>query len=141
PQGIARRAFSRGLSRDRRSRAIGVLAPALRGRSRHPIRRGSLRHRVAARGLHARAPGPIVDRRISAMVIAATDLERLMAAALARSGATAAMAAATARALAFAELDGIASHGASRIPQYCGHLRTGRANGAAVPAIARDSKA
>jgi (2R)-3-sulfolactate dehydrogenase (NADP+) len=51
------------------------------------------------------------------------------------------MAAATARALAFAELDGIASHGASRIPQYCGHLRNGRANGAAAPAIARDSKA
>jgi (2R)-3-sulfolactate dehydrogenase (NADP+) len=77
---------------------------------------------------------------MSTTAIAAADLERLMAAALARCGATGSMAAATARALAFAELDGIASHGASRIPQYCGHLRNGRANGAAVPAIARDSK-
>jgi len=25
-----------------------------------------------------------------------------------------------------AEMEGIASHGASRIPQYCGHLRNGR---------------
>jgi len=78
---------------------------------------------------------------MSAAPIAIADLERLMAAALARSGATLAMAAATARALAFAELDGIASHGASRLPQYCGHLKNGRANGAAVPAIARESKA
>jgi (2R)-3-sulfolactate dehydrogenase (NADP+) len=73
--------------------------------------------------------------------IAAPDLERLMVAALRRSGATTAMADATARALIAAELDGIASHGASRIPQYCGHLRNGRANGAAVPVVARDSKA
>lgn len=63
-----------------------------------------------------------------------------MAAALVRSGATAAMAAATARALAAADMDGIGSHGASRIPQYCAHLKNGRANGAAVPAIARDSR-
>lgn len=69
------------------------------------------------------------------------DLERLMAAALRRSGASAAMADATARALATAEMDGIASHGASRIPQYCGHLRNGRATGSAVPVVARDSKA
>ncbi|HUQ29696.1 MAG TPA: Ldh family oxidoreductase [Usitatibacter sp.] len=73
--------------------------------------------------------------------IAAADLERLMNAALRGSGATPAMAGATAHALLAAELDGIASHGASRIPQYCGHLRNGRANGAAVPAVIRDSKA
>jgi (2R)-3-sulfolactate dehydrogenase (NADP+) len=64
-----------------------------------------------------------------------------MAAALARSGATAAMAAATARALASAEMQGLASHGASRIPQYCGHLKNGRASGSAIPVVARDSKA
>lgn len=64
-----------------------------------------------------------------------------MRAALARSGATPAMADATARALAAAEMEGIASHGASRIPQYCGHLANGRATGSAVPTIARDSKA
>lgn len=69
------------------------------------------------------------------------DLERLMRAALSRSGATPAMAEATARALAAAEMDGIASHGASRIPQYCGHLSNGRANGSAVPVVAREAKA
>jgi (2R)-3-sulfolactate dehydrogenase (NADP+) len=73
--------------------------------------------------------------------IAPAELERLMAEALARSGATRSMAEATARALAAAETEGLASHGASRIPQYCGHLRNGRANGKAVPTIARDSKA
>jgi (2R)-3-sulfolactate dehydrogenase (NADP+) len=73
--------------------------------------------------------------------IAAKDLERLMCAALQRSGATPAMAAATARALAVAEMEGTVSHGASRIPQYCGHLANGRANGAAVPAISHDAKA
>ncbi len=78
---------------------------------------------------------------MSATSIAVPDLERLMAAALARSGATPSMALATARALAVAEMDGVASHGASRVPQYCGHLRNGRAVGSAVPAIVRDSKA
>jgi (2R)-3-sulfolactate dehydrogenase (NADP+) len=73
--------------------------------------------------------------------IALSDLQRLMLSARRRSGATPGMAEATARALAAAEAEGIASHGASRIPQYCGHLKNGRANGAAVPAIARDSKA
>ena len=58
--------------------------------------------------------------------IAVRELETLMLAALERSGATAAMARATARALAAAEMEGLASHGASRIPQYCGHLRNGR---------------
>jgi len=77
---------------------------------------------------------------MSPVSISPTDLERLMAAALMRSGATAAMAAATARALASAEMEGMPSHGASRIPQYCGHLRSGRAKGAAVAAVGRDSK-
>ncbi len=36
-------------------------------------------------------------------------------------------------------MDGIASPGASRIPQYCGHLKNGRATGSAVPVVARDS--
>jgi (2R)-3-sulfolactate dehydrogenase (NADP+) len=69
------------------------------------------------------------------------ELQVLMQSALRVSGASPAMAEATARALAAAEAEGIASHGASRIPQYCGHLKNGRANGAAVPVIARDSKA
>jgi (2R)-3-sulfolactate dehydrogenase (NADP+) len=73
--------------------------------------------------------------------IALDELERLMKAALARAGATPAMASATARALSAAEAEGIASHGASRIPQYCAHLRNGRASGSAVPVVVRDSKA
>ncbi len=78
---------------------------------------------------------------MSAAPISASELERLMQAALVRSGATATMAAATARALAAAEMEGIVSHGASRIPQYCGHLRNGRARGSAVAVVGRDSKA
>ena len=69
------------------------------------------------------------------------ELEKLMARALERSGATRAMAAATAGALVAAEMEGIPSHGASRIPQYCGHVRNGRANGAAVPKVIRDGRA
>jgi (2R)-3-sulfolactate dehydrogenase (NADP+) len=73
--------------------------------------------------------------------ITSDELERLMKSALQRAGATESMALATARALAAAEREGIASHGASRIPQYCGHLRNGRATGAAVPVVSRDSRA
>jgi (2R)-3-sulfolactate dehydrogenase (NADP+) len=73
--------------------------------------------------------------------IAVDELETLMRAALVRSGATHSMALATARALAFAEMEGLASHGASRIPQYCGHVKNGRADGAAVPVVARDARA
>jgi (2R)-3-sulfolactate dehydrogenase (NADP+) len=72
--------------------------------------------------------------------IPSADLERLMRMALARSGATTAMAEATAHALAVAEMEGLSSHGASRIPQYCGHLANGRATGSAVPVVARDAK-
>lgn len=69
---------------------------------------------------------------------APAPLQDLMRRALERSGATPAMAAATAAALVAAELDGIPSHGASRIPQYCGHVMNGRAAGAAVPKVARE---
>lgn len=78
---------------------------------------------------------------MSARRIPVAELEALMAAALRASGASAQTAEATARALARAELEGLASHGASRIPQYCTHLRNGRATGSAVPAVTRDSRA
>src|SRR5258706_4656903 len=94
-----------------------------------------------AGALHAREARPDAPRGMSANAIAAGELERLMTTALRQSGATPAMAAATARALVVAELEGIASHGASRIPQYCGHLRNGRANGSAVPVVSHDRKA
>ncbi len=61
----------------------------------------------------------------------------LVAEALQRAGANAAMAHATARALVLAEAQGLASHGLSRVTQYSGHLRNGRANGAAVPVVVK----
>ena len=58
--------------------------------------------------------------------------------ALMRAGASATMAATTARALVDADAQGLASHGVSRIAQYAAHLRNGRADGGAVPHIARE---
>ena len=78
---------------------------------------------------------------MSAERLQGAELERLIDQALRASGATPGMAAATARALVAAELEGLASHGASRVPQYCGHLRNGRATGSAVARVARDSRA
>ncbi|WP_241120123.1 Ldh family oxidoreductase, partial [Achromobacter xylosoxidans] len=63
------------------------------------------------------------------------ELQHLAAASLAAAGANPAMADSTARALVFAESQGLSSHGLSRVPFYAGHLRTGRALGAAVPRI------
>lgn len=55
--------------------------------------------------------------------------------ALVRAGAAPAMAHATALALVDAEAQGLASHGLSRVVQYATHLRNGRADGDAVPAV------
>lgn len=66
------------------------------------------------------------------------ELLALAARALERAGANHAMAAATARALVDADLQGLASHGVSRIAQYAAHLRSGRADGAAVPRVVRE---
>ena len=63
--------------------------------------------------------------------------EALVAAALARAGASEAMALATARALVLAEAQGLGSHGLSRVSQYAAHLRNGRVNGAATARVAR----
>ncbi|HZQ60270.1 MAG TPA: Ldh family oxidoreductase [Casimicrobiaceae bacterium] len=57
--------------------------------------------------------------------------------ALARAGANPTMAETTARALVKADAQGLASHGVSRVPQYATHLRNGRADGTALPQIAR----
>ena len=61
--------------------------------------------------------------------------------ALTAAGANDALAASTAKALVRADAQGLTSHGLSRIPQYTGHLRNGRANGAAVPRIAKQKGA
>jgi (2R)-3-sulfolactate dehydrogenase (NADP+) len=68
------------------------------------------------------------------------DLEEVRALAyraLRNAGAGEAMASTTAQALADAEAQGMPSHGMSRIGQYTTHLRNGRADGAAIPAIVR----
>ncbi|HET7033357.1 MAG TPA: Ldh family oxidoreductase [Casimicrobiaceae bacterium] len=64
-------------------------------------------------------------------------LQDLATRALARAGANATMASTTAAALVYAEARGLASHGVSRVPQYAMHLKNGRADGSATPAIVR----
>ena len=63
------------------------------------------------------------------------ELAALASRALSQAGASDAMAGATAAALVDAEAQGLSSHGVSRIPQYTTHLRNGRADGDAVPAV------
>ena len=65
------------------------------------------------------------------------ELRDLASRALVRSGASAAMAEITARALVDADAQGLPSHGVSRVLQYATHLTNGRADGAAVPRVAR----
>ena len=70
-----------------------------------------------------------------------TELTTLAAAALRASGASESMARITAKCLVAAEAQGIASHGVMRVPSYCGHLESGRANGAAAPKIVNEKPA
>jgi len=65
------------------------------------------------------------------------EITALAARALKRAGASKSMAQATAQALVAAEIEGLAGHGLSRVPQYCEHLRQGRADGKAKPRIVR----
>jgi len=67
-----------------------------------------------------------------------SELTALAARALVRAGASEAMAQATARALVDADAQGLATHGLSRLPLYCEHLREGRATGAAAPRVVSD---
>jgi (2R)-3-sulfolactate dehydrogenase (NADP+) len=66
-----------------------------------------------------------------------STLQDLATRALARAGANAPMASTTAAALVYAEARGLASHGASRVPQYTTHLANGRADGSATPSVVR----
>src|SRR3954463_14738882 len=58
--------------------------------------------------------------------------------ALEKAGAHSKMAEAAARHLVAAEEQGLATHGMSRVPFYCGMLRKGRADGAAEPKLVAD---
>ncbi|TQF77228.1 Ldh family oxidoreductase [Elioraea sp. Yellowstone] len=65
----------------------------------------------------------------------------LAASALRAAGARAEAAHHTAEALARADLDGIASHGLSRVPAYVAQLRAGKVKGDAVPSVTRPAEA
>ncbi len=64
-----------------------------------------------------------------------SEATELAGAALRGAGAGAEMAQSTAQALVAAEAQGLASHGLSRVAQYCAHLRLGRVNGAATAQV------
>src|SRR3954466_934064 len=68
-------------------------------------------------------------------------LLQLARAALEKAGAHSKMAEAAARHLIQAEEQGLATHGMSRVPFYCGMLKNGRADGQAQPAMVADPAA
>ena len=70
-------------------------------------------------------------------LIPISELNALAVRALRSAGASEAMALHTAAALTHAEASGIPTHGVARLPLYCGHLRSGRASGAAQPSVIR----
>ena len=74
-------------------------------------------------------------------IIAINELNALTVAALVNAGASQASAESTARALIYADAQGTGSHGVSRVPQYAGHMKSGRIDGRAVPSIAMQSGA
>ncbi len=74
-------------------------------------------------------------------VVSFEDLTRTVTLALERAGASSSMAIAAAHHLVTAEAQGLSSHGISRTPLYCAHLRNGRADGQAVPQVIRERKA
>jgi len=71
----------------------------------------------------------------------ADALLQLARTALEKAGAHSKMAEAAAHHVVRAEEQGLATHGMSRIPFYCGMLRNGRADGAAHPAMVADHAA
>ena len=71
-------------------------------------------------------------------MIALAELRDFASRALQRAGASETMAMMTAAALVDAEAQGLSSHGIARVAQYATHLRNGRADGRAIPVIARE---
>jgi (2R)-3-sulfolactate dehydrogenase (NADP+) len=74
-------------------------------------------------------------------VISISDAQLYASTTLRRAGFTEKASEVTARALVLAECQGLASHGLSRIPQYIAHLRNGRINAKAEPAVAKRKQA
>lgn len=71
----------------------------------------------------------------------AEALHQLARTALEKAGANSKMAEAAAAHLVRAELQGLPTHGMSRVPFYCSMLRNGRSDGAAEPAMVADRAA
>ena len=69
------------------------------------------------------------------------EATKLATTALLKAGATQAMATSTARALVLADMQGMPSHGLSRVLQYTTHLRNGRANGQAIATVVQHKAA
>ncbi|MEM9797169.1 MAG: Ldh family oxidoreductase [Pseudomonadota bacterium] len=69
--------------------------------------------------------------------VAIAELERLAKAAFTKAGATPEIAARVGAALVFAERDGQAGHGLSRMPSYASQVAAGKVDGAAVPKVSR----
>ncbi len=75
------------------------------------------------------------------MLIASNELLELATRALTCAGTSEGNARATARGLVYADEQGTASHGVSRVPQYVGHMKAGRVDGAAVATVAKQHSA
>lgn len=73
--------------------------------------------------------------------LSAPALTELAAGALQKAGAHASMARITARTLVAADMQGLPTHGVSRVPFYCSFLRNGRADGKAEPRIVKEKGA
>lgn len=72
------------------------------------------------------------------MRIPIADLQTLVSDALRAAGASENMARVTAKCLVAADARGLATHGVARVPTYCGHLKSGRARGDAVPRVVHE---
>lgn len=70
-----------------------------------------------------------------------SEATTLTAAALEKAGASTLAAQSTAKALVYAEAQGTASHGLSRVAQYAGHMGAGRVVGNALPSIIKQQGA
>jgi (2R)-3-sulfolactate dehydrogenase (NADP+) len=73
--------------------------------------------------------------------VSISELRTLVASALRASGASESQARAAAKYLVAADAQGLATHGVARVPLYCGHVKTGRAKGNAVPRVVREKGA
>jgi (2R)-3-sulfolactate dehydrogenase (NADP+) len=71
----------------------------------------------------------------------AAELQALAVRVLVAAGTAEANAAPTADALIAAELDGLASHGVSRLPFYADQIKAGKVDGKAVPTVSRPAAA